>query len=836
MAQSKPGLTQTSNSHVIKWLFGTAPRNLWGAMGVLVVGLILTLFASFYFKANVEKAAQLEFDFACNEIQLNISDRLASNAQVLRSGAALFDSTQTVTRDIWRTFSRRLQIELQLPGIQGIGFSLVVPRYDLARHVQEIRGQGFPNYALRPAGERDVYSSIIYLEPFSDRNLRAFGFDMLSEGVRRAAMERARDENIPVLSGKVILVQETDKDIQAGTLMYAAVYRHGMPIDTVEQRRAAIFGWVYSPYRMNDLMQGTLRGWKEKQKNNQIDVHVYDGSDLSPANLLYDSDNRGSGHPTLDPPGQITRLIPLDIAGHHWTLSFSTVGGLASSAKYESVWLVVSGGSIISLLLFGLILSLLNTRANARRIAEQLSTELLESKIRYDLLAEQGGTVAWEIDPQGLYTYVSHVSISVWGYRPDELVGQKYFFDLHPEIGRAEFREAAMALISKKKEFLGLVNAVQTKEGPIVWVSTNGIPMLNADGTMRGYRGSDTDITDKRRAEEELKQIWDRLSLATRVANVGIWDYDVVGNKLVWDDRMFSLYGISRDQFSGAYEAWRDGLHPDDQRAGDDAIQLALRGEKDFHHEFRVVWPDGSIHHIRAYAIVQRDTAGTALHMIGTNWDVTSQKQANEALQEAVKENRSLLSELQHRVKNSFAMICSMISLASRANCSPETLSALGELDARVRSVSELYTLLYSSGSFTEVRLDEYCGRVADAIAVLSTNISLVTELEDMTVPVEKAASIGLILTELITNAFKYAFPDGRNGNITISLKKTVEGGTLEVRDDGIGLPAGFDHVENAGMGLRLVKAISGRIGGNFRMESDGSGTSCVMDVTPGKK
>jgi len=191
---------------------------------------------------------------------------------------------------------------------------------------------------------------------------------------------------------------------------------------------------------------------------------------------------------------------------------------------------------------------------------------------------------------------------------------------------------------------------------------------------------------------------------------------------------------------------------------------------------------------------------------------------------------------LQHRVKNSFAMICSMISLASRANCSPETLSALGELDARVRSVSELYTLLYSSGSFTEVRLDEYCGRVADAIAVLSTNISLVTELEDMTVPVEKAASIGLILTELITNAFKYAFPDGRNGNITISLKKTVEGGTLEVRDDGIGLPAGFDHVENAGMGLRLVKAISGRIGGNFRMESDGSGTSCVMDVTPGKK
>ncbi|MCX6911510.1 MAG: CHASE domain-containing protein, partial [Verrucomicrobia bacterium] len=168
---------------------------------------------------------------------------------------------------------------------------------------QAIRREGFPNYQVKPAGDRETYSAIIYLEPFTNRNLRAFGYDMLSESVRRAALERARDQNTAALTGKVILVQETGQEVQAGTLMYLPVYRHGLPIETLEQRRAALQGWVYSPYRMTDLMRGTLGGWDVKEKHRQLRLQIYDGEVLSKGHL--------TGYPA-HPAG--FRRAPLDVA------------------------------------------------------------------------------------------------------------------------------------------------------------------------------------------------------------------------------------------------------------------------------------------------------------------------------------------------------------------------------------------------------------------------------------------------------------------------------------------------------------------------------------------
>ena len=119
--------------------------------------------------------------------------------------------------------------------------------------------------------------------------------------------------------------------------------------------------------------------------------------------------------------------------------------------------------------------------------------------------------------------------------------------------------------------------------------------------------------------EEELAQASARLSLATRAGGVGIWDYDVLNDTLTWDEQMFALYGITREPFGGAYEAWQAGLHPDDRERGDEAIQLALRGEQEFDTEFRVLWPDGNERIIRALALALAAANATITRIAATD-------------------------------------------------------------------------------------------------------------------------------------------------------------------------------------------------------------------------
>ncbi len=358
------GTTVTSPHTIqpVRWNWPTA----WI---VLVIGLMLTAAATLTLKSSVDSIAEQKFISECNDIKNTVTNRLDDYARILQAGVALFNASGMVTREEWHDFYQIQKIGEQLPFIQGIGFSLLIPREELARHTQEIRQAGFPEYRLKPDGDREIYTSIVYLEPFSGRNLRAFGYDMFTEPVRRAAMEQARDTNTAALSGKVLLVQETGTEVQAGALIYVPVYRKGMPVDSVAQRRAAIYGWVYSPYRMNDLMQGILGGYN-LEKEAHLHLQVFDGVQTSPQSLLFEY------HPSEEEELRFTRKIPVDFNNHRWTVKVTQVAGGFFSREYISSWLVMVGGIFISLLLFTQILALLNTGAKAQRLADERTIQL----------------------------------------------------------------------------------------------------------------------------------------------------------------------------------------------------------------------------------------------------------------------------------------------------------------------------------------------------------------------------------------------------------------------------------------------------------------------------
>ncbi len=137
--------------------------------------------------------------------------------------------------------------------------------------------------------------------------------------------------------------------------------------------------------------------------------------------------------------------------------------------------------------------------------------EIEKKNERYNQLAEQSRTFAWEVNPEGLYTYVSRTVEIVLGYKPEELVGCKYFYNLHPEAGRAEFKKEVLEVFEKKELIANFVNLVQSKEGEMLWVETNGIPMLGENGKFLGYRGSDVDINDRKKMKDELQESEEKL-------------------------------------------------------------------------------------------------------------------------------------------------------------------------------------------------------------------------------------------------------------------------------------------------------------------------------------
>jgi PAS domain S-box-containing protein len=148
---------------------------------------------------------------------------------------------------------------------------------------------------------------------------------------------------------------------------------------------------------------------------------------------------------------------------------------------------------------------------------------------RFEQLAEQSRTAIWEVDAQGRYTYASPVYQSLLGYRPEELVGRLHFYDLHPEAGREAFKTAAFEVFARKESFRNLENAAQARDGRILWLSTNGIPILDPHGNLAGYRGADTDITERKRAEENLRAAHEHLAATLQALPDLMFEVDAEG-------------------------------------------------------------------------------------------------------------------------------------------------------------------------------------------------------------------------------------------------------------------------------------------------------------------
>ncbi|MEI6285793.1 MAG: PAS domain S-box protein [Bacillota bacterium] len=380
-----------------------------------------------------------------------------------------------------------------------------------------------------------------------------------------------------------------------------------------------------------------------------------------------------------------------------------------------------------------------------------------------------------------------------------------------------------------------------------------------------------TDISAIKQAESELKQLSARLALAVQAGGVGVWDYDIVNNRLVWDEQMFALYGADKNSFSHAYDAWLNGVHPDDVERGNAEIQQAIAGKKEFDTEFRVCWQDGTVHNIRALAKVQYSDSGQPLRLVGTNWDITAQKRAeqetqaaNQRLEVAVGQARELaeqakaasisknlfLANMSHEIRTPMNGIMGFLDLLHTTNLSSEQQGFINE----AKSASELLLYLIDdildfskieAGKLTlENNTFKIRTAIEDSVSLIAPranekNIELHTWIK-ASVPEEVVGDrsrLRQILNNLLSNAVKFT----ERGEISLTVDCSEETGDIavlkfEITDTGIGISdealpklfQSFTQADNSttrqyggtGLGLAIAKELVELMDGSIGVDS----------------
>lgn len=480
---------------------------------------------------------------------------------------------------------------------------------------------------------------------------------------------------------------------------------------------------------------------------------------------------------------------------------------------------------------------------------KQAEKALQYSEERFRQIAEQSRDVVWEIDTNGMFTYINTLSNSVLGYSPEELIGKKYFYDLHPEESREDYRKASFGTFQRKENLHEFIHETITGSGKRIWTTTNGAPILDENGILKGYRGADNDITERIDRESLLR----KLTLAVEQSPVSIVITNIDGAIEYGNPKACETTGYTLEELAGQNpRILKSGFKP--SSSYNELWQTIISG-KIWHGEFLNRRKNGDLYWEAATISPIFDNEGNIINFLAVKEDITNIKKLISELQEAKDKAESgdllktaFIKSISHEIRTPLNGIVGMSEQILNTSLSLQTkeqlLVLIKESSARLINTVNSYldiSMIVSGNVVVQNKpfdLNQLLSTINHEIqpACLSKSLALQllipAEPENFSVNTD-ADILTKILTHLLNNAIKFT----NSGNIDFGYEIRNDVIEFFVKDTGIGIDKGYlpfifeaftqadvsdsREYEGSGLGLSIAYRLVHLLSGEIRVESE---------------
>jgi PAS domain S-box-containing protein len=473
----------------------------------------------------------------------------------------------------------------------------------------------------------------------------------------------------------------------------------------------------------------------------------------------------------------------------------------------------------------------LDERGEAYRIAGIAEDITERKKVEEALLlnerrlteAQRTGRIGdWSLNVESGTLHWSDEIYRIFGHEPGAFKPSydRFFAAVHPE-DIDKVKESEGKAFAKEGNH-SVDHRIILPDGTVRWVHEEAVATLDKHGKATELAGTVQDITERKQAEEKVRRERKRANEYLAIAEAIIVCLDRTGGVTLINRRGLDVLGYEEDEMIG--RNWFETTVPKDQAKEVQTVHAKVCSREIAAVEYienEVLTKSGELRSIYWHNATLKDDNDAIIGSVSSGQDITERKRAEDRIKASLAEKKVLLKEVHHRVKNNLQTICSMLALQARAGRSKEVANALGDSERRIRVMAQVHENLCRSDDLGSIDALNYLRSIIQDIEESQLDgtgqVSFSDDIEDIVLDIDLAVPIGQIVSEMLSNCLKHAFPDGGSGNVRVSLKR-LNGGDIElsVADDGVGLPEDFDIAGSKSLGLQLIDTLSMMIKGEL--------------------